>query len=60
MFNITGNGNIWLCIVNSNVNVTYKSSYGMGIPSISFDWTQIGDASSQRDLYNNGVISEVT
>ena len=54
------NGNIWLCIINSNVNVTYKSSYGMGIPSISFDWTQIGDASSQRDLYNNGILSEVT
>lgn len=60
MFNITGNGNIWLCIVNSNINVSYKSSYGMGIPSISFDWTQIGDASSQKDLYNNGIISEVT
>ena len=54
------NGNIWLCIVNSNISVTYKSNYGMGIPSISFDWTEIGDASSQQDLYNNGILTEVT
>lgn len=54
------NGNIWLCIVNSNINVSYKSSYGMGIPSIQFDWTEIGDATNQQDLYNNGILSEVT
>ena len=54
------NGNIWLCIVNSNINVTYKSNYGMGIPSIQFNWTEIGDASNQQDLYNNGILSEVT
>ena len=56
MLNITGNGNIWLCIVNSNINVTYKSNYGMGIPSIQFDWVQIGDAANQQDLYNNGIL----
>lgn len=54
------NGGIWLCIVNSNINVTYKSNYGMGIPSIQFDWTQIGDASNQQDLYKNGILTEVT
>lgn len=54
------NGNIWLCIVNSNINVTYKSNYGMGIPSIQFDWTQVGDASNQQDLYKNGILTEVT
>lgn len=54
------NGNIWLCIVNSNINVSYKSKFGMGIPSIQFNWTEIGDATNQQDLYNNGVISEVT
>ena len=54
------NGNIWLCIVNSNIGITYKSSYGMGIPVINFEWTEIGDAQSQQDLYNNGILDEVT
>ena len=53
------NGNIWLCIVNSNISVTYKSNYGMGIPSINFEWTEVGDASNQQDLYNNGILDEV-
>lgn len=54
------NSNIWLCIVNSNIGVTYKSSYGMGIPVINFEWTEVGDAQSQQDLYNNGILDEVT
>lgn len=54
------NSNEWLCIVNSNIGVTYKSSYGMGIPVINFEWTEVGDAQSQRDLYNNGILDEVT
>ena len=53
------NGGIWLCIVNSNISVTYKSNYGMGIPSINFEWTEVGDASNQQDLYNNGILDEV-
>lgn len=54
------NGNIWLCIVNSNIGITYKAGYGMGIPVINFEWTEIGDAQSQQDLYNNGILDEVT
>ena len=54
------NGNEWLCIVNSNIGVTYKSNYGMGIPVINFEWTEVGDAQSQQDLYNNGILNEVT
>ena len=54
------NGNEWLTIVNSNIGVTYKSGYGMGIPVINFEWTEIGDAQSQQDLYNNGILDEVT
>lgn len=53
------NGNIWLCIVNSDVGVTYKSNFGMGIPVINFEWTEIGDAESQQDLYSNGILNEV-
>lgn len=53
------NGNIWLCIVNSNINVSYKEGTGMGIPVISFDWTEIGESNNQQSLYNNGILSEV-
>lgn len=53
------NGNIWLCVVNENISVTYKENYGMGIPVISFNWTEIGKADNQQDLYNNGIINEV-
>ena len=54
------NSNEWLCIVNDNVNVTYKENYGMGIPVITFNWTEIGQVDNQQDLYNNGIIDEVT
>lgn len=54
------NSNEWLCIVNSNIGVTYKSNYGMGIPVINFEWTEVGDAQNQQDLYNNGILNEVT
>lgn len=50
-------GNIWLCVINSNINTTYKQSSGMGIPVMNFNWTQIGDANSQTDLESNGIIS---
>lgn len=53
------NGNIWLCIVNSNIDVSYKEGTGMGIPVISFDWTEIGEPNNQQSLYNNGILSEV-
>ena len=53
------NGNIWLCIVNSNIDVSYKEGTGMGIPIISFDWTEIGESNNQQSLYNNGILSEV-
>lgn len=52
-------GNIWLCIVNSNIDVSYKEGTGMGIPVISFDWTEIGESNNQQSLYNNGILSEV-
>ena len=53
-------GNEWLCIVNSNISVTYKDGSGMRIPVINFNWTEIGKADNQQDLYNNGVLNEVT
>lgn len=52
------NGNVWLCMITDNVQVTYRTGSAMGIPQIQFNWVQIGDANSQSDLYNNGVIDE--
>ena len=49
-------GQEWLCVVNSNINVSYKQGSGMGIPTVTFDWTQVGDAFNQNDLVNNGVL----
>ncbi len=51
------NGNIWLCIVTSSPQFDYKSGSGMGIPQVTFSWTEIGDAESQEDLYANGLVS---
>ncbi len=50
------NSNIWLCIVVDSPQVTYKSGSGMAIPQIQFNWIQIGDATNQADLYNNGIL----
>lgn len=52
------NGNIWLCMVTDNAQVTYRTKSSMSIPQIQFNWVQIGDANNQSDLYNNGVINE--
>ena len=52
------NGNVWLCMVVDNVQVTYRTGSAMSIPQIQFNWVQIGDANNQNDLYVNGVINE--
>lgn len=53
------NGNIWLVVVTDNLTVTYDNSFGQGVPSLTFNWTQIGDANNQQDLYNSGLVKEV-
>lgn len=50
------NSNIWLCIIVDSPQVTYKSGSSMAIPQIQFNWIQIGDATNQADLYNNGIL----
>lgn len=52
------NGNIKLIMVSTSPTVAYKENSGMSVPQITFGWTEIGDANSQSDLYNNGVIDE--
>ena len=52
------NGNFWLCFIVDNVQMTYKNGSGMAVPQIQFSWTQIGDGTSQQDLYMNGILDE--
>lgn len=50
------NGNIWLVAMNDNSALTYYSEVGMGFASVSFNWSEIGEADSGQDLYNNNLI----
>lgn len=53
------NGNLFLiCIVNTPT-AEYNNDYGMGKIDVSADWVEIGDANNQKDLYRNGMVSEV-
>lgn len=51
--------NIWLCFIVDSPQITYRSGSGLRAPSIQFNWVQIGDAESQEDLYNTGLLDEV-
>lgn len=53
------NSNIWLCFITDDIQVSYLSGSGMRIPNIQFSCVQIGDAESQQDLYNAGILDEV-
>lgn len=53
------NGNIWLCVINGKVQITYKTGSSMAIPQVQFNWIQIGDANNQQDLYNNGILDSL-
>lgn len=50
------NGNEWLIIFVGNPQTSYDSSYGMGVQSVSAEWTQTGDPTNKSDLYVNGLI----
>lgn len=51
------NGNIWLVMILSNVACTFDDNYGMGMVEFSADWVEIGDPTTQQDLYNAGLIN---
>lgn len=53
------NGNMWLCTITGSVNSDYVSYSGMGVPSVTFSWVEIGDADNFTDLYNAGLIERV-
>ena len=53
------NGNYWLMVIINTPKVTFDSNWGMGNNTVSFDWTEIGDPDSQKDLYRTGLIKEI-
>ena len=50
------NGNIWLLCITGNPSISYNNNYGMGIASVSFEWTEQGKYDNEDDLYDNGFI----
>lgn len=52
-------GNSWICMIVDSPQISYKSNSGMRVPSVQFNWVQIGDSNNQLDLYNAGLIDEV-
>lgn len=54
------NGNLFLLCITGNPSAEYDNEYGMGKVDISADWTEVGDANNQKDLYRNGMINEVS
>lgn len=51
------NGNIWLVIFTDGVNYSFFNEWGRGLGKMSANWTEIGDATSGKDLKRTGVIS---
>lgn len=52
------NGNIWCVFVTDSPTVNYVANYGMGISSVSFSWTEIGDLDNQEDWDTNNLVKE--
>lgn len=50
------NGNAWLCFITDKVSTSYSKGYGMGMLTMTANWTEVGDVRSKEDLYNNGMI----
>lgn len=49
-------GQIWLVMITDSPQITYADRSGLRVPSITFNWTEVGDANTQSDLYNNGIL----
>lgn len=49
------NGNVWLVVFTDKPSVSYSNNWGMGLPTISGSWTEIGDANDSQDLANAGM-----
>ena len=45
------NGNIWCVFVTDSPTINYDSNYGMGLTSVDFSWTEVGDLSKQEGIW---------
>ena len=51
------NGKIWLVMITGDVDCSFDSNYGMGMVTFTASWVEVGDATSQGDLQNTGLIN---
>lgn len=51
------NGNTKIISISNSPSISYNSSYGNGILSISFDYVEQGDWREQEDYYTNGLLT---
>lgn len=52
------NGNIWEVIFTGNPVISYSNQWGMGLPSISATWTEIGDVNDEDSLRYAGLLGD--
>lgn len=50
------NGNTYLIMIVDNINQSDIKSMGNALSYIEFSWIEIGNANSQKDLYNNNLV----
>lgn len=50
------NGNIWMCMITDNITFTPNNSWMMGLGDVHFNWTEIGNPNSEKDLSSAGFI----
>lgn len=51
------NGNIWLVMFVESLSISFDNSWGMGIATISGNWVEVGDPTTEVDLQNLGLIN---
>lgn len=50
------NGNLWVVLVNSNLDITPTQEMGNTIPKVNFSWVEIGNADDEEDLNACGLL----
>jgi hypothetical protein len=51
------NGNVWLVMFVESLSVSFDNSWGMGMATISGNWVEVGDPTTEVDLQNLGLIN---
>jgi hypothetical protein len=51
------NGNIWLVMFVESLSISFDNSWGMGMATISGNWVEVGDPTTEVDLQNLGLIN---